>query len=65
MSLVDDIDNAIDRISAPVVLGLSCWDWVIEKLPEGDEVTKSIRRQVLKNARIEECSIASLLGGKK
>lgn len=65
MSKVSELDDVLDKISAEVVLGLSCWDWVIGKLPKDDEVTKSIRRQVLKNSRAEECSLASLLGGPK
>ncbi len=65
MSKVSELDDVLYKISAEVVLGISCWDWVIGKLPEDDEVTKSIRRQVLNNARAEECSLASLLGGPK
>lgn len=42
----DEIDGKLDEVTAKVTLGLATWAWIIHELPENDEVTKNLRKQI-------------------
>lgn len=47
-------DDSIDSIKVNVTLGLACWSWVLEYLPDNDTVTDEIRRQVASCKELEK-----------
>jgi hypothetical protein len=42
----DQIDGKLDEVTATVTLGLATWAWIIHELPDNDEVTKGLRKQI-------------------
>ena len=42
----DEIDDKFDQVTATVTLGIAQWAWIIHELPDNDEVTKRLRKQV-------------------
>ena len=38
---------ALDEVETEVTLGLACWEFVLDKLPSDDEVSKTIKKQVI------------------
>jgi hypothetical protein len=42
----EEIDGKLDEVTATVTLGLATWAWIIHELPDNDEVTQRLRKQI-------------------